>query len=105
MISADEYARFDKLRADLFDVIALLSSRGESGKRYEGTFRIQFPGYFDSRVVDELSREQPWALFLDCYLIGPHRHYDWWGATFADVLGTAEADIRVWLHEAQEDDE
>jgi hypothetical protein len=100
MITTDELARFEKLRADLFDALALLVSLGGSGKSYDGTFRIQFPGYYEARDDDE----NQWGIFLDCYLIGPHRHYEWWGATFLEVLTLAETDIRAWMHEALEDE-
>lgn len=104
MMSPTEYAQFEKLRADLFDVIAVVLSQGGGGKSYEGTFRIQFPGYANAREQAEFG-PSPWAIFLDCYLIGPSRHYEWWGDTFADVLLKAETDIRAWMHEAQEDDD
>jgi hypothetical protein len=43
-------------------------------------------------------------LMLDCYLIGPQRHYEWWDVTFADALREAERDIRAWMHEALEEE-
>jgi hypothetical protein len=105
MISPDEYARFEQLRADLFDAIAEVLSEGGGGKSYEGTFRIQFPGYGESRAASDLTNPTPWGIFLDCYLIGPNRHYEWWGETFAAVLLTAETDIRAWMHEEREEGE
>lgn len=103
-MSADEYARFEQLRSDLFDAIAVVLSRGGGGKSYEGDFRIQFPGYRHERDVPEWGAGEPWGIFLDCYLIGPSRHYDWWGETFTDVLLKAETDIRAWMHEALEEE-
>lgn len=96
MITAEEYARFATLRADLFAAIDTILARDSHSKRYEGTFRIQFPGYYDK----DGSNARAWAIFLDCYVIGPNRHYEWWGETFADVLSNAETDIRTWMHEA-----
>lgn len=104
-MTADEYARFEKLRSDLFDAIALILSRDGHSKSYEGTFRIQFPSYYESRGVLIEDSQRPWAIFLDCYVIGPSRHYEWWGEDFADVLQQAERDIRAWMHEAIEEDE
>lgn len=104
MIPLEDYARFETLRADLFDAIAVILSRDGHSKSYEGTFRIQFPGYYEVRAVTEDASDEPWSLSLDCYLIGPSRHYEWWGATFAEVLSKAETDIRAWMHEALEDE-
>lgn len=95
-MSAEDYARFEQLRADLFDVIRQCLDRDGHCKSYEGRFTIQLPDYF----VNE-----QWAIRLDCYVIGPSRHYEWWGETFADVLSKAETDIRAWMHEALEDEE
>jgi hypothetical protein len=96
MIAADEYARFENLRADLFDVIRKCLERDGHCKHYEGRFTIKFPDCF--------SNEQ-WAIRLDSYVVGPSRHYEWWGETFIDVLQQAETDIRAWMYEAQEDDQ
>jgi hypothetical protein len=104
-MTADDYARFEKLRADLFDALAVILSRDGHSKSYEGTFRIQWPGYFDVRGPEDLDRDEPWGIFLDCYVIGPSRHYECWGFTFLDALAQAETDIRAWMHEAQEDEE
>jgi hypothetical protein len=101
-MNIDQLERFQDLRNDLFDVIRQLLARDGHCKHYEGTFRIQFPSYFATRP--DVDDPQPWAVFLDCYVIGPHRHYEWWGETFAEALNAAEADIRAWMHEALEDE-
>lgn len=101
MITADEYARFEKLRADLFDAIALSLSKDGHCKHYEGRLTIVFPHYFHERAGDDVNQ---WQIQLDCYVIGPSRHYDWDGATFLEALQKAETDIRAWMHEAQEDE-
>ena len=104
MISADDYARFEQLRADLFDAIAKALDEDGHCKSYEGSFRLQFPNYFESLPSpSEMTDSEPWGILLDCYVIGPSRHYEWWGATFADVLQKADTDIRAWMHEAHED--
>ena len=103
MISAGDYARFETLRADLFDALARALSRDGHSKSYEGTFRIQFPGYYEARKVVMEASDEPWGIFLDCYVIGPSRHYEWWGATFADVLQKADTNIRAWMQDAHED--
>jgi hypothetical protein len=96
VISADDLARFETLRADLFDTIRQCLERDGHCKHYEGRFAIQLPDYFGN---------EQWGLFLDCYVVGPSRHYEWWGASFAEALVKAETDIRAWMHEAQEDEQ
>ena len=105
MISVTEYGQFEHLRADLFDAIGRSLDRDGHCKSYEGSFRIQFPNYFESRQFEPRPThlQRPWGIFLDCYVIGPGRHNEWWGETFAEVLHAAETDIRAWIHEADEE--
>jgi hypothetical protein len=51
------------------------------------------PNYFEQ---DEL---EPWQVTLDCYKIGPNRHYYWNGATLADAITKAETAVREWIQE------
>lgn len=98
--------QFMALRADLF--AAITKSLAEDGhcKSYEGAFRIQFPNYFESRQFEPRVEhlQKPWGILLDCYLIGPSRHYEWWGDTFAEALHAAEADVRAWIAEEAEEE-
>jgi len=92
----EELARFLALRVELFDAIRVSLEEDGHCKSYEGLFNICFPNYFDHRSGDAES----WGITLDCYLIGPNRHYTWSGATFADVLERCETDVRAWIDEA-----
>lgn len=58
-------------------------------KHYEGSFSIGLPNYFDPN----------WTLGLDCYVIGPSRHYSWSGGTLAECVSSARKDIDEWCAE------
>lgn len=90
--------RFGALRADLFDEIRLRLALDGHCKSYEGTFSFVFPNYFDDRET-ERTREA-WGIRLDCYVVGPSRHYDWWGVDFGHALQRCETDVRKWIAES-----
>lgn len=75
----------------------IAKSLAEDGhcKGYEGDIRfsVTVPGYFD-RLAPTLYR-----LELDCYVLGPSRHYKWFGADPDDVFARALADLREWVKE------
>ena len=95
--------RFFKLRKRLFEAIGKALSE-DCGKSYEGAFFIgqAFPNYYE----DEEAKEQPfmWYIHLDCYIVGPYRHYDWDGKTLDEALDKCEEDINEWLEETEEYD-
>jgi hypothetical protein len=68
-------------------------------KGYEGAIRlrIDLPGYFGSG--DPL-----YTLELDCYVLGPGRHYEWHGVDAALVFRCATADVRKWIAMLEEDE-
>lgn len=103
MITLDESVRFDKLRQRLMKAIQYELEQDGYCKSYEGTFEVvmSFPDYF----ADPTGEKQPdfVAIRLHCYVIGPHRHYEWQGPTFLDALRKAEAEIDSWI-EAQNGD-
>lgn len=87
MILGLEYIRFYELRQKLFNMIK--ESLDEDGhcKHYEGELHIEiiFPNYFATK------KEEPtYCIHLDCYLIGPSRHYDWYGKTLTECLDKFE---------------
>jgi len=84
--------RFLALREDLFKAIAHSLKHENHCKQYEGRMSMQWPHYFN----DEYS------IFLDCYVVGPSRHYEWNGKDFTEALDKAEKDIRQWIQEEYE---
>ena len=90
--------RFLKLRKRLFTAIDE-ALKEDCGKSYEGSFtiNIKYPNYYE----DENAEKPPayFYILLDCYIIGPHRHYSWGGKTFDEALDKCEKDINEWLEE------
>lgn len=98
--SADDWARFVRLRAELFHEIAKSLAEDGHCKSYEGAFVVNLPNYFEERAANDsfgwLSGGA-WTIELHCYLIGPQRHYRWEGKSFAEALHKAEVDLRAWF--------
>lgn len=94
--------RLVDLRARLFDAIRRALEIDSHCKSYEGAFRVGLPNYFESLE----GRRSEWVVELDCYVIGPNRHYQWAGETFMDAVLAAERDIDGWIAEfdAEDDD-
>lgn len=92
------WSRFLKLRADLFEEIKNRLSEDGHCKSYEGALSIGFPDYFQSQP-DSTRHENGdcFSIHLDCYVVGPSRHYDWTGHTLELALEKAEKDIRSWI--------
>ncbi len=103
MITLDESIRFDRLRQRLMRAIAYELSVDGHCKSTEGTFEVVlcFPDYFQ----DEIGTAAPdyVAIRLYCYVLGPHRHYEWTGASFLEALRKAEAEIDSWIEHQKED--
>lgn len=89
--------RFEVLRKRLFAYIDEMLERCDHCKHYEGAFYIaeMLPNRFDARDNDAAT----WRIHLDCYLVGPHRHYDWDAPTFAKALDACESDLNEWMRD------
>ena len=87
--------RFETLREKLFEFIEYSLKVDGHCKGYEGRFAIEylFPDYFHRED------DPTFNIKLDCYLIGPTRHYSWEGALFGDTLRRAEQAIYKWIDE------
>lgn len=92
--------RLDNLRELLFDAIAEALAEDGHCKSYEGTFEIGFPNYFHDRGG---RMDDPWRVSLHCYVVGPDRHYDWYGKTLSHAVSLAEHDVLAWVRERHED--
>ena len=66
------------------------------------SINIEYPNYYE----DENAEKPPVYIYilLDCYVIGPHRHYSWGGKTLDEALDECERDINEWLEETEEFD-
>lgn len=90
MITQSELSRFMEVRARLFQAIKEALAEDGHCKSYEGALWIKFPCYFEGDL---------WRIKLDCYVIGPSRHYEWEGQSFEESLTKAETDILWWIKE------
>lgn len=66
-------------------------------KSYEGAFEwtVCYPNYFEDETGDMGATS--FVLTLHCYVLGPARHYDWYGKTMNEALDKAEKDIHEWI--------
>ena len=99
IIDKVQWDRFLEYRQRIFKAIKENLEVDGHCKSYEGQFTVSYylPNYF----VDD-SEKPYWEISLDCYLIGPKRHYEWGGETFNEALENAVEDIDVWLKEHDE---
>lgn len=89
---------FERLQNDVDETVRALRHAGEPGKAYEGTWGMIYEG-----VETDSEESEHWIITLDCYLIGPHRHYTWVGETMKEALRKCEDDVRGWIAEAMEE--
>jgi hypothetical protein len=88
-MNEQDMSRFLTLRTKVFEAIKYSLEEDSHCKHYEGAMAIHFPNYFE--------HDRKWSVSLDCYLIGPSRHYCWEGKTLSDAIENAEKDIFEWL--------
>lgn len=93
------YEKFLELRKWFMEKLKKMDDEGdlEYCKSYEGSFELAlvYPNFFESEAPYE---EKPYVcITLHCYVIGPHRHYDWKGNTIEDAVSKARSDIEKWV--------
>lgn len=95
-MSKEERALFARLRKQVADYISWYLEEDCGHKSYEGTWEVlvSYPNYFE----DDSATAPPdfYRVTLHCYIIGPHRHYDWDGKTFGEALKKCQRDIDRW---------
>lgn len=99
---ADFKKEFPELRKKLAACLQELLKDGY-GKSYEGTWEI-VRRY--RNVYDDEGGELPpiaYSIKLDCYLIGPTRHYEWNGKTLDEAFGKCKRDVEQWIDECWDD--
>lgn len=93
----DSRDQFDELRQRLMKAIAVEVTLGYGHKSYEGSWEITetYPSYFE----DPAGNAPPETVMiqLHCYVIGPHRHYQWLGKNFDEAFEKCKADVEKWL--------
>ena len=73
---------------------------GGGGKSYEGTVSISFPSVFE---MQNATRQI--TLNLDCYVLGPARHYSWQASSLQECIDQATSDVDMWVREEFEEEE
>ena len=68
-------------------------------KSYEGAmeFTVDMPPVYCS------DQRTYYRLTLDCYVLGPSRHYEWGGTDATETLQRAMADVARWIAELDEE--
>lgn len=84
-----------KLRKKLFKYIKKALMEDGTHKSFEGAFSIHLPNYFED-MEEKSGYSNHWGLSLDCYVIGPNRHYTWYGKTLDECIQKASEDINSW---------
>ena len=101
--AATDFERFHRIREKTFAGIRkALEANDGYGKSYEGAFEItqEYPNFYD----DPDATSTPIVrIKLHCYILGPARHYEWTGKTFAEALAKAERDISDWISAPMEE--
>lgn len=89
MLSADDVCKLDEFQQIVFDGIEKALRMEGHHKSYEGAIRVCLPSYFGgSYFVD-----------LDCYVLGPSRHYEWPGKTLSEAVDKAMSEVKTWIKE------
>ena len=95
-IKGNDWLRFRLLRKKVLEEVERQRKRGEPGKMCDGDLSVKVYLDNDGSVF--------WEIWLYCYLLGPHRQYEWQGDTLSEVLDKAIADVSKWIEEAKAED-
>lgn len=98
-ITTEDIQRLKVLRSKLFEAIRKALEIDGHCKSYEGAFQISLPNFFEERDGET----NCYVLSLDCYVVGPSRHYEWRGSSLSEAISKAEGDINGWIDEAKEE--
>lgn len=93
------YERFKALRKKTMSAIHNDLNEDPFCKSYEGSFEIAacYPNYFEDETGDQ--GPDAYCIRLHCYVLGPNRHYEWFGQTLDEALDSAEEDLNQWIGE------
>ncbi len=70
-------------------------------KHYEGriTLTVEVPPYAEAYT----GAHTHWTMRLDCYVLGPARHYTWHAVNEDDLFRIATRDVEGWIAELHDD--
>lgn len=93
---------FLELRKWFFCILGKIldSDAGKYHKSYEGEFEVSylFPSIFDAESPINV------CIQLDCYVLGPYRHYKWDGENMHETVKKCKDDLEQWIKEALDED-
>jgi len=69
-------------------------------KSYEGAMALSF-NYDDYFTVESPEEIGEVVITLDCYVLGPSRHYRWSGKTIDEAVSKARVEFDSWLLEVE----
>jgi hypothetical protein len=90
-----------KFRALVFSGIKRALEADGYCKSYEGRIVVAFPDYFHEHGEPDDRDPNAYSVDLHCYVLGPHRHYNWTGRTLGEALRKATRDVRRWIKELE----
>lgn len=69
-------------------------------KGYEGhiALRVDLPSFFDDKA------HTLYSLTLDCYVLGPGRHYVWHAVNERELFEVATRDVTSWIARLSDDE-
>jgi hypothetical protein len=90
------YERLEKYRQSVFAALKQITEDPEycgHCKSYEGAIEITvcYPNFFEQEAGPR------YKITLHCYLLGPARHYNWFGESLEICVAQAEADLKTWI--------
>lgn len=82
-------------RKELFAAIAEALELDGHHKHYEGQIKLSYliPGYFNDNEPGRFQLE------VDCYVLGPERHYRYHGSSPSECVSKAKRDLTEWVEE------
>ncbi len=99
------YDKFLKLRRYVLDALDKVDM-SNGCKPYEGEFEIAFSylNYFEEADCGRSDEPDFYDITLHCYVLGPKRHYHWYGSTIEQAVRNCYRDVSKWIKEEQEAD-
>ena len=98
-MNREEHRQFQSVRQKVAAYIREYLKEDCGHKSYEGTWELleSYPSYFEDETAT--SRPDFYRITLHCYVLGPDRHYNWDGRTWAEAFKKCERDIAQWTND------
>jgi len=101
MTKEEFFREFGLLRQRVAKAIEAILAEDGYCKSYEGTWEllVSYPDYFD----DKTGTAAPdfYRITLHCYVLGPARHYDWDGRSWAEAFEKCKEQVESWIEQCE----